>query len=126
MFFKKHSSLTLVVFLKKAPYNPPVTGNLSINTPKSFQLAFNWIFTLLVTLALVFVATYYLRSQNTFLAALQQETFVVGGGGDGGNGETNGGNDDDNNNYGAARVRVHTKQLARQSTMVRSKYSVLK
>jgi hypothetical protein len=104
-----------------------VTGNLSINTPKSFQLAFNWIFTLLVTLALVFVATYYLRSQNTFLAALQQETFVVGGGGGdgGGNGEANV-DDDDNNNYGAARARVHTKQLARQSTMVRSKYSVLK
>jgi hypothetical protein len=98
-----------------APYNPPVTGNLMINAPKSFQLAFNWIFFLAALLALGYVPTYYIKSQDTFLAALKQKTFSESGTPE---------DPDEESGY----AMRHTKQAAvrQQQQQVRSKYSVLK
>lgn len=59
------------------PYNPPVIDGLIINTAKSFQLAFHWVFFVMLIMAMFYVPTYYLRSQNAYIEALSAPTQDV-------------------------------------------------
>ena len=60
------------VCFNQAPYDPPVLDGLYINTAKSFQLGFHWVFFVLLIMALVYIPTYYLRSQNAYFEVLMQ------------------------------------------------------
>jgi hypothetical protein len=100
----------------EAPYNPPVTGNLSINTPKSFQLGFNWVFTIFLAFAMLYVPVYYKNSQDVYLTAWHQKPFATSAAAGGASGE-----DENDAEYG----RVHLQRRQQQS-QIRNKYSVLK
>jgi hypothetical protein len=62
-----------------APYNPPLTDGLTMNTPRAFQLVFHWIMWALALIGLIYVPTEYLRAQRGYLPFLegQREDVVV-------------------------------------------------
>jgi hypothetical protein len=97
----------------EAPYNPPVTGNLSVNSPRLFQLVFNWVFTIFLGFAMLYVPVYYKNSQDVYLTSLHQKPF----------GTSLAEEQDDDAEYGRVQLR-HQEQ--RRSHQQRNKLSVLK
>lgn len=96
----------------EAPYNPPVTGNLSVNSPRLFQLVFNWVFTIFLGFAMLYVPVYYKNSQDVYLTSLHQKPFG-----------TSLAEEQDDAEYGRVQLR-HQEQ--RRSHQQRNKLSVLK
>ncbi len=53
-----------------APYSPLVTGGLSINVPKAFQLGFHWTFAVLIPAMTFFVVLKYRKDQKDHINEL--------------------------------------------------------
>jgi hypothetical protein len=106
----------------EAPYNPPVTGNLAINSAKAFQLGFNWVFTIFLGFAMLYVPIYYKNSQDVYLTALHQKPFGSSLSAAGGSEEQQ----DEDAEYGRAHLRHQEQRRQQQQQSVRNKFSVLK
>jgi hypothetical protein len=63
------------VCFNTAPYNPPV-NSLAANSPKIFQIAFTWVFTILLGISFFYVTTYYIKAQNAFWEFTNNPTVV--------------------------------------------------